>query len=79
MTFDVSDEAKQAATRCKKDFSCLKGDRDCLCTVERVVGGQVFFVSCQQQNHCPYKHRYGFADFFCACPVRKEIYNKYKL
>lgn len=79
VTLEVSAEVKRLTTRCKKDFACLQNNGDCLCPVDRVVGGQVVFVKCLQRSDCPYQHRYGFADCFCACPVRKEIYNKYKM
>jgi len=76
MESHVSDEVKQSATNCKKDFSCLKAGRNDLCQVKYCVGGKLHFIKCLNQEYCSYQHAFG-DEFFCSCPVRKELYNRY--
>ncbi len=73
------DEATLAKTRnCSKAFACLDNPNDICCTVVRVLFEQAYYVR--------YKHGYqcdhvvssdGIAA--CICPVRKEIYRRYKI
>jgi len=75
---EISDESRQAATRCAKGFACLTGDRKDLCAVETCIGEKVHFVKCLQVGNCAYQHPFG-SGHFCTCPVRKELFNKYKI
>ncbi len=75
---EVSSEVRDAADRCAKKFACLTGDAN-LCKVEHRVSDEVLFVACLQSGYCSYQRRFGFTGFLCTCPVRKEIYAKYRL
>ena len=77
-TFTVNDEILETATDCEKDFSCIKGENDNLCTVEDCINGKIHFIKCLNEEYCSYQHSFGDG-FFCACPVRKEIFNNYGL
>jgi hypothetical protein len=74
----ISEEVMQATTECRKKFLCLDGGHGKLCKVEATLIGRIHFVKCLSQNDCPYKEEYGNASA-CACPVRKELYNKYEI
>ena len=78
MDIFVSDEAQSAATNCKKEFSCLKGERNELCTVEQCIDGKTHFIKCMSDGYCSYQHTFG-SGFLCSCSVRKELFNKYKI
>jgi hypothetical protein len=78
MQFTVSDEIWEQATRCQKDLSCLKGNRNDLCKVQHRVDGKVHFIKWGNSGSCPYQLSFGDA-FVCLCPVRKELYNRYRV
>lgn len=76
--FDVSEETRHETIQCDKSFSCLKNDGKDLCKVRLGGNGPAHFVKCPEDNHCSYRLSYGGA-YLCICPVRNEIYNKYKV
>ena len=78
MMFPVSSEAKQATTDCEKGVSCLEGKRKDLCEVESCIGQKVHFIKRLNEGNCSYQHSFGEQNF-CSCPIRKEIFNKYKI
>jgi hypothetical protein len=77
MSFKVDDSTIKEATKCEKDFSCLYEKGKELCKVIHKVEDKVYFVECQDTESCFYRVPFGDT-FFCMCPVRKAIYNKYK-
>ena len=77
MALHVSDELLKAATCCRKGFSCLDDSKH-MCKVETCINGTFFFVKCKDDGYCPYKTSVGM-DYCCNCPVRKELYNKFKI
>jgi hypothetical protein len=64
------------STECEKSFECLT-NQGYLCKVEHCVDGKVHFLKCND-TVCKFKVSFG-NDVFCSCPVRKEIYNLYKI
>jgi hypothetical protein len=69
-----------ATTHCEKGFSCLKEGRgDCCQVVELDAKGNLY-VECNKpvNAHCYYSYHVGKRPA-CTCPVRKELYLKYKL
>ncbi len=78
MDIVISDESLQATTKCKKGFSCLKGNRKDLCKVESCIDEKIHFIKCLNSKHCFYQASYG-GSHYCSCPARKEIYNKYNI
>jgi len=64
------------ATACEKSFECL-ANPDYLCKVTTCINGEVHFLWCSEKE-CKFKISFG-DDCFCSCPVRKEIYNRYKV
>lgn len=75
---NLSTEVKQATTECKKEFSCLEGNRTDLCKVKYCVDRELHFIKCLNEGYCPYQYLFG-KEYVCVCPTRKEIYNKYKV
>jgi len=78
MDIHVSDEAQSAAINCKKGFSCSKRERKDLCVVEECINGKVHFIKCLNDGYCSYQQSFGDG-FFCSCPVRKELFNRYQI
>ena len=64
------------STECEKAFACLNDQED-LCKVTYCVSGKVHFLECNERK-CKFKTQFGDGNF-CTCPVRIEIYNKYKV
>ncbi|VVB86680.1 Uncharacterised protein [uncultured archaeon] len=77
MVIKVSEDALKK-TKCKKDFSCLSGERTDLCMVEYCVNGEIHFLRCMYNSRCGYQIPFGYSSV-CTCPVRKELYNRYKI
>ena len=71
----ISDEAKRSTEKCHTDFACLKGT-PLHCKVEQFLGAEL--LVCAKKDDCPYKLSYGDG-YFCTCPVRKDIYKRYRI
>ena len=78
MKLYVSNEVMQATSDCKKGFSCLGGKSKDLCKIGTSFDGEIHFIVCLDEIKCSYNrsHEDGI---ICDCPIRKEIYNKYKI
>jgi len=77
MKISISDRIKESAIRCKKKLACLK-KTDCLCQAQDCVNDSVLFVESRYNASCPYQQMFG-NEFICNCPVRKELYDKYRV
>lgn len=77
MKIVVSEKSLHDADNCQNNYSCLNGDRDSLCPVTRNINDKVHFINCLNHS-CMYQMAFGLA-YICTCPVRKEIYNKYRM
>lgn len=76
MVYNVSRAAIEACTECPRDHACLHEDGDKLCRISGCVDGAVYFITCADENPCPYK-RPAWGRVYCNCPIRREIYHKY--
>lgn len=65
------------STRCDKGFPCLAGKTEGLCQVEFAIGDDVLLVRPVANQPCPYKTFFR-ESFSCECPVRREIYHRYR-
>ena len=77
MNIKVDDNIKQETTKCKKNFSCLSGETP-ICSVELSIENKILFIKCVSKEPCSYRVPFGYSDV-CICPVRKELYNRYKI
>ena len=77
MKIEISENVINATTKCEKGFSCLSDNLEPACKVEYCVSNSVYFVKCLNTANCSYKVSFGDGHF-CTCPIRKEIYDKYK-
>jgi len=79
MKFKISNDTIRNTTKCKGNFSCLEGNEECLCSIDDCSDGTIHFVTPGSNDlHCDYKTPFGYS-FTCTCPVRKEIYNIYRV
>jgi len=63
--------------RCEKNFACLTNPNHVLCKINYNVNALVYFIDSIDRLPCPYKNSFGFTSF-CTCPVRIEIFKKYR-
>jgi hypothetical protein len=79
MAFTVSQESKEKATECPFNFQCQQNNTRLMCTVEKEINNYgVFVKSCSREEFCSYRLPYGFTQI-CLCPVRLEIFKKYRV
>jgi hypothetical protein len=78
MDIEIDEDIKKSTTKCEKDIKCLVDKTYELCKVTESVHDKVIFVECLEENYCIYKMGFGYSNT-CNCPIRKEIYKKYKI
>lgn len=77
MSFTVSQESKDKASRCPFDFQCLSDEKFPICSVGKEINDYGFFIKdTVRTGNCSHRISYGFAHI-CRCPVRMEIFKKY--
>ena len=75
MQFKISDETLKRTIKCKKNYSCLSGKRKDVCEVAEYVHKNLHYLQCGAED-CIYRTPLD-AVYICACPTRKEIYDRY--
>ena len=78
MDIIIDEETIEKTTNCDKNFNCLSNELHVYCPVKRCVDGKVHFIKCLEGNSCTYMLRFGDS-YMCTCPVRKEIFKRYKI
>ena len=80
MNYKVDTKTLNDTTRCKDNFSCLFGKRECLCEVENKTSnnGKVVFISPNEHIYCDYLMAFG-NHWICNCPTREVLYSKYDI
>jgi hypothetical protein len=66
------------ATVCTNDFSCVSGDKSCLCEIESHPKEPLYFLTHLNNKRCNYSYVFGYYNV-CLCPVRQEIYKRYRV
>jgi hypothetical protein len=77
MIVKIDESTVKSTTNCSKGMPCLDGVKKTLCEVDECVSDEVFFVKCLNNKLCSYRINFGY-DLMCTCPIRKEIYKRYK-
>ncbi len=75
----IAEDTIKSTAKCKKDFSCLEYNDHKLCKVLYSLHDNVFFIECLEWKPCAYREKFGSSSYICNCPIRKEIYKKYKI
>ncbi len=77
MEIKIPDEVLENTRNCNKLYACIENDKHVLCQVKHCVDNEVYFIKCAHTDKCDYQIPFG-TSYFCSCPVRKEIYKKYR-
>ncbi|HEY9204750.1 MAG TPA: hypothetical protein VIO58_02420 [Candidatus Methanoperedens sp.] len=72
----MNEDILKTATRCEKRLSCLLGTD--VCRVESCIDDKIHFIKCMNSESCNYRIAFGYS-YVCTCPVRKELFNRYKI
>ena len=75
---NVSNLIVKATTKCKKGFACLSGKVECMCGVENSGKDHTVVIKPQYKSPCEYQRASG-GIHYCLCPVRNEIFKRYKI
>jgi hypothetical protein len=75
---EVNSSILKNTTKCKNNFSCLTGEKECLCEVRASSGHNSLLIYPKSDRDCFYLNPFG-SSFFCFCPTRNETYNRYKI
>jgi len=75
--FEIDKMIIDQAKDCDRNFECLTDPDQPSCKVSECLNDNVHFLV-ELCRPCLYFLKWGFNDHICTCPVRKEIYNKYK-
>jgi hypothetical protein len=65
-------------THCTNNFSCLSGDKTCLCDVLASNEEDIIEIKSPPSRPCTYRISLESASY-CHCSTRVEIYNRYKM
>lgn len=79
MNLKLDADILNQADHCRRNFSCLTGDKTCLCEVERLIDNNLLFIKPAVTNICNYKVSFGYSAYYCNCPARLEIYKLYNI
>ena len=75
---EIKKEVIDSTKKCDHKFECLS-KKDCICLVSKaksIIYNKALFIECEESN-CKYNIIYGQSTI-CTCPVRNEIFKKYK-
>jgi hypothetical protein len=75
---EIKKEIIESAKKCEYNFECLS-NKNCFCLssiVNNIIYDKALFIKCNE-NSCGYNIIFGQSTI-CTCPVRSEIFKKYK-
>jgi hypothetical protein len=75
---EINEETIQRTTNCKFNFCCLSGDKTRICKAKRSIGYDLLEIDSKIVNNCNCSVCFGNT-YFCNCPTRNEIYNRYNI
>lgn len=78
MKMEIGQDVIQRTSKCEKDFRCLSGYTGHLCRILCYMKEDIYFVKCMEKVDCAYLETHEKTRL-CNCPVRKEIYQRYKI
>ena len=80
MAYHISEQTIRETGKCAYDFECSRKEDWVACAIESALfdSGLVIKDKCEK-THCPYFKKFGYPYFFCYCPSRREIYQRFKI
>ena len=79
MPRSVEKETLDHATKCRHGFECLNSEKWRNCSIEGALSGGLVVRDRCPQKVCYYSLYYGDSHYFCICPVRREIFQRYNI
>jgi len=76
MKLEIPLEIINETTHCTKNFVCLE-QPETLCKLDHLFG-KCLILENPPSLDCHYKTSFG-SKFFCSCPTRRAIYDRYKV
>ncbi|MBA3004857.1 MAG: hypothetical protein FP813_13580 [Desulfurivibrio sp.] len=73
----MSEKKTTMASLCEREHAC-RGEHSYCRPALPIDGDNFYFVGHQGDEECPYKKKYGSLHT-CDCPVRVEMYQRYKI
>lgn len=79
--YDVAQETIEQTTKCKRNHDCLVSEQGCLCTVELELYTGGLYVKFEAIPNCSYNTLFGtgLKRGICRCPIRYELYKRYRV
>jgi len=74
----IDDAVVKKTTKCRCGFSCLSKNQGCLCKVLSSISNEMVQIKSNLSNCCKYHILFG-NEHFCLCPVRNELYQRYRM
>ena len=74
----ISEDILQRTINCARDFSCLAVGKTPICKAKRSMGVSLLEITLKNFVDCSYRVSFGYT-YFCTCPTRNEIYNRYNV
>jgi hypothetical protein len=74
--FEISKSILDQAVNCDQNYACLKNSGSNCCKTDFCVNDKILFIK-DLKRECSYSKSFGYS-YICNCPVRMEIFNKYK-
>ncbi len=78
MKIKIDETIVSRTTKCNSKFACLDGDKKFHCKIDKSIGNVIFVSDEKRGLHCNYMLPFG-SSFICVCPVRNEIFRKFKI
>jgi hypothetical protein len=76
--YEVSEEIKKRSGECPHSHRCLTDLANTVCKAEYLLAEQNLFVKEKEKRDCDKYLSFGIAGI-CRCPVRVELYKRYRL
>lgn len=73
----MTEKKDTQAPLCTRAYACREAHTYCRPAFP-IDGDNFYFVGQEEDEQCPYKKKYGSLHT-CDCPVRREIYQRYKI
>jgi hypothetical protein len=78
MCIMIDKEIVEQANLCRNELQCMSGDKVFLCKVATPLGSDIVEIKSKHVRSCSYCLTVG-SSYYCHCPVRNEIYRKYRI
>ena len=79
MALQVQDQTREQTSECKFSFQCLEEATRNVCTISPCLVEEVYFLHTTKNHLCSYKKKIGSCSYICKCPIRKELYRRYRI